>query len=89
MPYPERPKQKTVASRKEPRTSLVLRIDRAAGDVNPFLVVMVIGLLILNLTLYLGMAPARQPTSWRGSHQAEASAAPAAAASPDPVGYSR
>jgi hypothetical protein len=42
----------------QPKTgaSFVVRVNRAANDLNPFLVVVVVGLLLLNLTFYLGMA---------------------------------
>jgi hypothetical protein len=35
MPYPERPKSKSIADERQSRVSLALRIDRAAGDLNP------------------------------------------------------
>jgi hypothetical protein len=56
MQSPEPRKPKRVADRSGPPASLALRIDRAASDLNPFLVIAAIGLLILNVTLYLGMA---------------------------------
>jgi hypothetical protein len=56
MQSPERQKPKPVANETDPRASLALRLDRAASDFNPFLVIATIGLLILNLTLYLGTA---------------------------------
>ena len=64
MQAPERPKDKSSARSKEPRASLALRMDRAAGDLNPLLLVLMIGLLVLNLTLYLGMMAARHPSLW-------------------------
>ncbi|MBV8778488.1 MAG: hypothetical protein JO032_16500 [Alphaproteobacteria bacterium] len=81
MPPSDRPKQKPLASRKG---SLVLRLDRAAGELNPFLVVLAIGLLILNVTLYLGMAAARQPDAWNQPHTAGLAGTAAAAAMPAP-----
>ncbi|HZK90429.1 MAG TPA: hypothetical protein VFC56_09815 [Stellaceae bacterium] len=90
MEYPERPKPKAAASQKATRASLALRIDRAAGDVNPLLIVFAIGLMILNLTLFLGMAAARQPTLWAAPHQAgPAAGTPTAPPAGDPAGYSR
>jgi hypothetical protein len=80
MLYPEPPKQKPfkpVHGDKQSRASLALRIDRAAADLNPILLVLVIGLFILNVTLYLGMAAARQPAVWNAARPAAAHAAPA------------
>jgi hypothetical protein len=47
MQTPQRPKDKSSARSKEPRASLALQVDRAAGDLNPFLMVVTIGLLVL------------------------------------------
>jgi hypothetical protein len=58
MPYPERPNEKSLDADKDRVKALVMRIERAAGDLNPFLMVLAVGLLLLNLTLYLGMAAA-------------------------------
>ena len=55
------------------RTSLAVRINRAANDLNPMLMVLAIGLLVLNITLYLGMSVSR-------AHISGALAAPAAIA---------
>jgi hypothetical protein len=49
---------------KAPRASLVLRLDRAAGDLNPFLLVVTIGLLLLNVTLCLGLAVSQHRFAW-------------------------
>ena len=38
-----------------------MRINRAANELNPFLLVVAVGLLILNLTFYLGMAVSQYP----------------------------
>ncbi|MGH7095420.1 MAG: hypothetical protein ACREFB_18045 [Stellaceae bacterium] len=35
------------------------RIERAAGDINPFLVILAIGLAILDFTCYAGLAASR------------------------------
>lgn len=84
MQLSERPKGKSSSGGPEgPRASLALRLDRAAGDLNPFLLVVTIGLLLLNITLYLGMMAARQPFVWaQPMHQAgpETTAAPVAPA---------
>jgi len=58
MPYPEHPSDKSLNAEKSQVKALAMRIERAAGDVNPFLMVLAAGLLLLNLTLYLGMAAA-------------------------------
>jgi hypothetical protein len=77
MQTPKRPKDKSSARSKEPRASLALRVDRAAGDLNPFLMVVTIGLLVLNLTLYLGMMATQHPFVWATSMQQSAPAAEA------------
>jgi len=68
MQSPRRPKGKPpdrLPDRlKESRASLALRIDRAAADLNPFLLVVTIGLLLLNVTLYLGLMAAQHPFAW-------------------------
>jgi hypothetical protein len=74
---------------KAPRGSLALRLNRAASDLNPILMVLAIGLSLLDITLYLGMSAARQ-SAWMAPHQIGAHlAAPAAAAAPEPSAYSR
>jgi hypothetical protein len=83
MPIPERPKNKLVASPKDPRGPFTLLIDRAAGDLNPFLVILAIGLMLLNLTLYLGLAASRHPFVWTQPHEiGSAAATPAAPVDP-------
>ena len=52
MPSPQHPPDK------EGIKSLTRRLDRAAADLNPFLMVLAVGLIVLNLTLYIGMAAA-------------------------------
>jgi hypothetical protein len=71
MPIPGPPDNKRLANRKESaaRSPFVLRLDRAAEGVNPFLVVLMIGLMILDLILYLGTAAAQQPFVMRAAHQ--------------------
>ena len=68
---------------------LALRIDRAANDLNPFLLVVAIGLMVLNLTLYLGMVASRDPFVRTAAHQSGASATPASSTPTDPLGYGR
>ena len=45
-----------------------MRINRAANELNPFLVVVAVGLLILNVTFYLGMSVSRQPIVSSAAH---------------------
>jgi uncharacterized protein (DUF983 family) len=59
------------------------RLDRAASDLNPLLVVLAIGLMVLNLTLYIGMAVSRDPSLWAPSRHISADA-PATTAPIDP-----
>jgi hypothetical protein len=63
MPYPERPEEKSLDADKDPIKALVAKVERVAGDLNPFLKVLAVGLLLLNLTLYLGMAAAHDSFS--------------------------
>jgi hypothetical protein len=90
MQFPERRKDKSPAGSTDWRKSLALRLDRAAHDVNPILVIFAVGLLVLNLTLYIGMAVAGEPFVWTQPHQTGPRGAPAAtAASPERMGYGR
>ena len=60
MSSPEQPQPKS-QSRDVPQkgvAALARRHDRAAGELNPFLTVLAVGLIVLNLTLYIGMAAA-------------------------------
>jgi hypothetical protein len=59
MPYPEHPNDRPLDTSKTPVKALVMKIERAAGDLNPLLMVLAVGLVVLNLTLYLGMAAAQ------------------------------
>jgi hypothetical protein len=63
MTYPERPTEKSLDANKDPVKALVTKIERAAGDLNPLLMVLALGLVLLNLTLYLGMAAAHNSFS--------------------------
>ncbi|HWB47899.1 MAG TPA: hypothetical protein VG651_02220 [Stellaceae bacterium] len=68
--------------------SLLSRLDRAAGDLNPFLMALAVGLVVLNLTLYIGIAAAG------GARHAPDGAAggrmtPAASSYPAPGDYVR
>ena len=79
MQYPSPPKGKLPKTVDGKPASLAVRINRAANELNPFLIVLAIGLLILNLTLYLGMSVSRQSTAWAAnrSFSAPADSAPA------------
>jgi hypothetical protein len=63
MPYPERRNEKSLDADKDPFKTLMAKIERVAGDLNPLLMVMVVGLLLLDLTLYLGSAAAHDSLS--------------------------
>jgi hypothetical protein len=68
------PAKKTIAGKKG-IAGWVQRVDRAAGELNPFLMVLAVGLVVLNLTLYIGLAAAdggspaaaRQPAARYGA----------------------
>ena len=70
------PKNRPAARLKSALPSLTLRIDRAAGDLNPVLIVFVVGLLALNLILYIGMSLSRQPAAWSPARQTDSAAPP-------------
>ncbi len=75
MQQPPSPKRKPPNNPKE-AVSLALRINRAAGDVNPVLMVFALGLLILNITFYLGMSLSREASTWPSAQQIGSSSAP-------------
>ena len=79
MPIPERPKNKPLGERKDPRGTMAVRLDRAASDLNPILVALAIGLMVLNLTLYIGMAVSRNSSIWAPPRHVSADAPPATA----------
>jgi hypothetical protein len=37
------------------RTRLLRRVDRAADEINPYLLALAVGLIILNVTFFIGM----------------------------------
>jgi hypothetical protein len=51
------------------RSSLVLRLERAADSINPLLAVFAIGLLFLNITLYVGLAASHDSFIWTAPHK--------------------
>ena len=68
MPYPPPRRDKSQNSANEKHASLAMRINRAANELNPFLVVVAVGLLILNFTFYLGMSVSQHPVMNAASH---------------------
>ena len=81
MPLPnEFPKQAT-----ETAKVLMRLVERVAGELNPFLMALVVGLAVLNLTLYIGMAAAREPFVWNAPHQVEARARAMPSPQPTPA----
>lgn len=83
MPYPPPRKDKPPKNANAKHASLAVRINRAANELNPFLVVLAVGLLILNLTFYLGMSISQHPAVGSAAHAASYTA-PASAASTGP-----
>jgi len=77
MQSPPPPDDKTSDPRKETSASLAVRLNRAANELNPFLVVLAAGLFVLNLTLYVGLSIAREPMISTALHQIGGSATPA------------
>jgi hypothetical protein len=80
MQFPEHPNDKPLARKEAQASPFSRRLDRAAGDLNAFLVVLTIGLMVLDLSLYLGMAVSREPFAWRAAQQFAAPASPGGAA---------
>ena len=90
MQFSSPPPDKSPNGEKGSRAALALRLSHAAGELNPFLMVLAIGLLLLNLTLYLGLAAARTPFVWTSPHQVEGRAAKVTAPPPiDPAAFAR
>jgi hypothetical protein len=63
MPMPQHPRDKAPDTAKDLAKAFALRVDRAAGDLNPLLTALAIGLTVLNLTLYLGIAAVKDNLS--------------------------
>ena len=81
MPLPDDfPKQAA-----ETAKILARRVERWAGEINPLLMALVVGLLVLNLTLYIGLAAAREPFIWSAPHQVESRAHAMSALDPTPT----
>jgi hypothetical protein len=76
MQQPPSPKRKPPNNPEKAPISLALRINRAAGDINPVLMVFALGLLILNITFYLGMSLSREDSAWPPVRQIGSSSAP-------------
>lgn len=83
MPYPPPQRDKSPNNANAKNASLAVRINRAANELNPFLVVLAVGLLILNLTFYLGMSVSQHPAVGSAAHAASYTA-PAGATSSGP-----
>jgi len=45
-----------------------MRLNQAANELNPFLIVVAIGLMVLNLVLYLGMSVSQQFPARAAAH---------------------
>jgi hypothetical protein len=58
MQSPPSPKDRS-ARGSPPRAALIERFERVAGEINPFLAILAIGIAILDLTCYTGLAGAR------------------------------
>jgi hypothetical protein len=78
-PPPRRHKSPNNAGKKH--ASLAVRINNAANELNPFLVVVALGLLILNIIFYLGMSVSRYPPAAAAPHPAAYSTRAGAASS--------
>jgi hypothetical protein len=52
-----------------------MRLNQAANELNPFLIIVAVGLMILNLVLYLGMSVSRHSLAGAASQPYSASAA--------------
>jgi hypothetical protein len=84
------PPPKDPNSRDEKRASLAGRLNLAANDVNPFLIIVAVGLMILNLILYVGMSVSQHPPAWATpaasqSYSGSAYSAPSAASPSAPT----
>jgi hypothetical protein len=71
MHYPPQPNGPNKGHEK--RTSLPVRLNQAANELNPFLIIVALGLMILNLVLYLGMSVSRQTLAGTTAHPYSAS----------------
>jgi hypothetical protein len=58
MQSPPSPKDRSSRG-SPPRAALMQHLERAAGEINPFLAILAIGIAILDLTCYTGLAAAR------------------------------
>jgi hypothetical protein len=56
-----------------------MRLNRAANELNPLLMLVAVGLLILDVTFYLGITASHESMAWRPPLQSASSAAPSAA----------
>jgi hypothetical protein len=82
MPIPAAPLPKDPSP--EPRNLVLRGLERAAGQLNPFLTILAVGIAILDLTCYVGIAGSRQ----LAPHQQALAPTPAhASADIPPVDY--
>jgi hypothetical protein len=59
------------------KRKLLRGLERAAGEINPFLTILAIGIAILDLTCYAGLASSRQVVLHSTAYAATPSVAPA------------
>jgi hypothetical protein len=85
MSSPKDPKEKPSEVARVAAKSFARRLDCATAELNPFLMVLAVGLIVLNLTLYIGMAAAGD----KSDHGAGARLATSKTASPAPPDYAR
>jgi hypothetical protein len=82
MPIPAAPSPKEPSP--EPRNPVLRGLERAAGQLNPFLTILAVGIAILDLICYVGIAGSRQLVP----HQQALVATPArASADMPPIDY--
>ena len=72
---------------RDARRALLRRFERVAGELNPFLAMLAIGIAILDLTCYMGMVGSRQLVPHSSAYAASLSTASAGPAAKRPVGY--
>jgi hypothetical protein len=76
MPMPSSPSPKDHAP--EPRSPLLRRLERAAGELNPFLTILAIGIAVLDLTCYMGVVGSRQLAPHSVAYAASSASGPEA-----------
>jgi hypothetical protein len=71
----------------DPRRALIRALERAAGELNPFLTILAIGIAILDLTCYMGMVGSRQLVPHASAYAASQNAASTGPVAARPVAY--